>query len=156
MSCFLIWLIFLCAALLLEWNSHRVFLWHSHVSLHMAQCHWGVTHNNKVIFCCFLCRTIFRETSESNALLLLSCPQWWVQKVQEQVELISTTMSYLVIRTTLFAGMHLRPCLSLRKPSSFCMLVWMPWMLTNGRWAKPGAVFCWLPVLISFLHSSGG
>ncbi len=155
MSCFLIWLIFLCAALLLEWNSHGVFLWHSHVSLHMAQCHWGITHNNKVIFCCFLCRTIFRETSESNALLLLTCPQWWVQKVQEQVELISTTMSYLVMRTTLLQACicdHVFHCGNLHL--SVC------WYGCPGCWQMEDEqnqvqffadFLCW-----SLLHSSGG
>jgi hypothetical protein len=155
MSRFLIWLIFLCAALLLEWHSHSVLLWHSHVSLHMAQCHWGVTHNNKVIFCCFLCRTIFWETSESNALLLLSCPQWWVQKVQEQVELISTTMSYLVMRTTLLQACicdHVFHCRNLHL--SVC------WYGCPGCWQMEDEqnqvqffadFLCW-----SLLHSSGG
>jgi hypothetical protein len=67
-----------CAALLLEWHSHSVLLWHSHVSLHMAQCHWGLTDSNKVLLFCFLYSTLFGEIPAGDVLLLCSIifPGW--------------------------------------------------------------------------------
>lgn len=142
----------LYAALLFEWDSHCLLLWHCHVSLHMAQYLRKLTcHHQVCISTQFSARNLLLLTFMNSSLLYIIAAISWVSSFQvKQLEEWAYSSSFEQLRNFWkvvnchdlkfyhetyrlvlgcgVAGMDLQLCRLLQRPSSFYMWVWMHWM----------------------------